>query len=99
MFSSGMTANLYQLYRTVKMQVSDARAEARAGRKDSARDFLRFVNSSRIVPILAQHPFPAGLSVDVSLLKWEISQLEQNAIQHRPATKLATSKQSACPST
>lgn len=72
-----MIGNYYQLYRTTKQQVSDARADARAGRKDSAREILRFINNSRIPQILGAYEFPSGLTVDVPLLKWELSQLEQ----------------------
>ncbi len=47
-----MIGNYYQLYRTTKAQVSDARAEARSGRKDFAREIFRFINNARILQIL-----------------------------------------------
>jgi len=72
-----MIGNFYQLYRTTKQQISDARAEARSGRKDSAREVFRFITNARIPQIILAFEFPPGLSVDVALLKWELSQLEQ----------------------
>jgi len=72
-----MIGNYYQLYRTTKTSVADARADARAGRKDAARETYRFVTNARITQILGSYEFPAGLSVDVPLLNWELSQLEQ----------------------
>ena len=72
-----MIGNYYQLYRATKTQIADARAEARLGRKDVARETFRFISNARILQILAPYEFPAGLTVDVPLLNWELSQLEQ----------------------
>jgi hypothetical protein len=72
-----MIGNFYQLYRTTKEQIADARSEARSGRKDAAREVFRFISNARIPQIISGYEFPSALSVDVALLKWELQQLEQ----------------------
>ena len=71
-----MIGNYYKLYVTTKEAIKEARADARAGRKEIARGSLRFIRNGSVIAILSACDFPPGLAVDVPLLKWEISQLE-----------------------
>lgn len=68
----------YELYSFTKMRVSAARSSARAGRKDEAREFLRYVRGARIIEILKPIDFSSiGLpSVDVSHLQWQLLRRE-----------------------
>ena len=66
----------HNLYTFTKLEVGRARALARSGHKDQARNFLRYVQNSSIIKILNAQEFPKFLNVDVALLAWEISQLE-----------------------
>ena len=69
--------SFYELYSFTKQRVSLARSSARAGRKDEARDFLRYVRGARIIQILKPVDFSVlGLNVDVSHLEWQLNELE-----------------------
>ena len=78
------TAKFYSLYSTTKILVADARELARSGKKDQARDHLRFVRNSGIIPILKMVEFHPALRVDVAHLEWEVSELEHEV---HPETK------------
>lgn len=69
----------YELYNFTKQYVSSYRSAARAGCKDQARDFLKFIRCSRIIQILKPIDFSQiGLvTIDVSHLEWQLNQLEQ----------------------
>ncbi len=79
-----MIGNYYQLYRTTKTQIADARAEARAGRKDFAREIFRFITNAKILPLITAYEYPAALCVDAALLRWELSQLETECHPQAP---------------
>jgi hypothetical protein len=68
--------SFYELYSFTKMRVSVARSAARSGRKDEARDFLRYVRGARIIQILKPLDF-GQLGANIPLLEWELSELEQ----------------------
>jgi hypothetical protein len=68
------------------MRVIAARTSARAGRKDEAREFLRYVRGARIIQILKPIDFSSiGLSsVDVAHLDWQLNELEQECHPSAP---------------
>jgi hypothetical protein len=76
----------YELYNFTKQYVTSYRTAARAGRKDEARDFLKYVRCARIIQILKPIDFSQiGLvSVDVSHLEWQLSELEQECHPSAP---------------
>jgi hypothetical protein len=74
-----MIIDLRQLYQFTTMQVDKFRCIARHGRKDEARDFLRYVRNSRILEILKKADFSSiGTVIDVSHLEWQVRELEND---------------------
>ncbi len=71
-----MSVYFLNLYRFTQMEVKSARADARAGRKDSARNVLRFIRNASVIEILKAADLSCFPNVDVPLLNWELSQLE-----------------------
>lgn len=64
----------YSLYSTTKLWIHQAIRQARSGQKDKAREFLRFVQSSRILEILQSQDW-GQLPVDVPLLGSHLNDL------------------------
>lgn len=67
------TTHYQQLYLFTKILVESARRAAVDGRKDSARDVLRFVRNARIVEIL--EPRSGQLLIDAANLDWQLREL------------------------
>jgi hypothetical protein len=56
--------------------IASARRAAKAGRKDEARNVLRFVRNASIIEILKPIEFGEIFTADVAHLQWQLSELE-----------------------
>ena len=74
-----MQAHLRSLFTFTSIYVDAARRDARHGRKDDARDFLRFVRNASIIPILKQYENSGSVfDIDVAHLEWKLRELEND---------------------
>lgn len=74
-----MQTDLQQLFIFTSILVSRAREQCLLGRKDEARDTLRFIHNSRIVPLLKlldEEKFHA----DVAHLEWKLGELKAECV-------------------
>jgi len=71
--------DLYALYQFTGIFVARAREKCLRGRLDSARDDLRFVRNSRILPLLS-HLDEKTFRADVAHLAWKVRQLESECV-------------------
>ena len=78
--------HVHNLYVMTKIRVASARQACKCGKKDEARDTLRFIRNASIIEIIKSTPtenYP-GLEMNWPLLEWELGQLEQEC---HPATE------------
>lgn len=69
---------MHQLYRFTVIQVDRARAMARQGRKDEARDWLRYWRGACILDALRKTDFTGFVGVDIPHLEWQLRELEND---------------------
>lgn len=85
-----MEIKLYQLFTWTGIAVKRARELARAGRKDEARDWQRFISNSQIIPLLKH--YRGKYLLDVPQLEADLSRLadEVNPLTHADFTSELT---------
>lgn len=72
-----MNIQLRQLYVFTDIRVEDCRRLARHGRKDEAREFLKYVRNASIISLLKQfEPTGTPFDIDVPHLEWKLRELE-----------------------
>jgi hypothetical protein len=70
------TSHYHSLYTFTKLRILDARRAAKNGRKDEARDILRYVRNASILDILRPIDFGTIFNVDIAHLQWQLDELE-----------------------
>lgn len=73
-----MTSHLQDLYWFTKFLVEGALRQARSGKKDEARNTLRYVRNAKIVQILRAGNLPDWAWCDVFHLEWQLRELESD---------------------
>jgi len=68
-----MDVNLYELFFSAGIAVKRAREMARGGKKDEARDWLRFIENSQIVSLLGF--YRGTIPIDVAGLRNDLDAL------------------------
>lgn len=82
-----MQVDLFQLYRFTDVLISRAREMALGGRKDDARDVLRYLRNGHVIQIL-KHLDEATYPKDVSHLEWKLGELENECHPQTPVERI-----------